>query len=212
MLRCIFRVYRSCRRNCRGSAECGANRHLTQRVSLSGGGGAMAEVTARQRAILMVIVEHYIETGEPVSSGMIAAQVAAHVGNLSPATVRNEMVALAEAGLLGAAAHFFRPDSDGACVSAVCRTPGCRPGAPGCRHTLAARLMRALPVWRGRRRCSEAHEPYPGHAFKRRGGGDCAGSGRRPAGACAFFPAGCPAGAGRGGDARRHGARPGAGA
>ena len=60
----------------------------------------MAEVTARQRAILMVIVERYIETGEPVSSGMIAAQVTAHVGNLSPATVRNEMVALAEAGLL----------------------------------------------------------------------------------------------------------------
>src|SRR5450755_3596900 len=54
----------------------------------------MAEVTQRQRAILMTIVERYIETGEPVGSGTIAAS------NLSSATVRNEMVALADAGLL----------------------------------------------------------------------------------------------------------------
>ena len=45
----------------------------------------------------MVIVERYIETGEPVGSGTIAAQLGA---SMSPATVRNEMVALAEAGLL----------------------------------------------------------------------------------------------------------------
>ena len=57
----------------------------------------MAETTVRQRAILMVIVERYIATGEPVGSGTIAAQLGA---NMSPATVRNEMVALAEAGLL----------------------------------------------------------------------------------------------------------------
>ena len=58
----------------------------------------MAEerITARQRAILMTIVERYIDTGEPVSSGTISAAMA----NLSPATVRNEMVALAEAGML----------------------------------------------------------------------------------------------------------------
>ena len=58
----------------------------------------MAELTARQRAILMAIVERYIETGEPVSSGTVAAtfgQAAA-----SPATIRNEMAALADAGLL----------------------------------------------------------------------------------------------------------------
>jgi heat-inducible transcriptional repressor len=54
----------------------------------------MAEVTHRQRAILMTIVERYIETGEPVGSGTIAT------ANLSSATVRNEMVALADAGLL----------------------------------------------------------------------------------------------------------------
>ena len=58
----------------------------------------MAEVTARQRAILMVVVERYIETGEPVGSGTIAASIG--LANVSSATVRNEMVALAEAGLL----------------------------------------------------------------------------------------------------------------
>lgn len=60
----------------------------------------MAEerVTARQRAILMAIVERYIDSGEPVGSGTIAASMG--TANLSPATVRNEMVALAEAGLL----------------------------------------------------------------------------------------------------------------
>ncbi len=58
----------------------------------------MAEVTARQRAILMVIVERYIATGEPVGSGTIAAAMG--TANVSPATVRNEMVTLTEAGLL----------------------------------------------------------------------------------------------------------------
>jgi heat-inducible transcriptional repressor len=58
----------------------------------------MAEVTARQRAILMTIVERYIATGEPVSSGAIASSFGA--ANVSSATVRNEMVALADAGWL----------------------------------------------------------------------------------------------------------------
>jgi heat-inducible transcriptional repressor len=58
----------------------------------------MAEVTARQRAILLKVVEHYIATGEPVGSGTIAA--ALHAANVSPATIRNEMVALAEGGWL----------------------------------------------------------------------------------------------------------------
>jgi heat-inducible transcriptional repressor len=58
----------------------------------------MAEITQRQRAILMTIVERYIETGEPVSSGTIAAVMGA--ANVSSATVRNEMVALADANLL----------------------------------------------------------------------------------------------------------------
>lgn len=58
----------------------------------------MAEITQRQRAILMTIVERYIETGEPVGSGTIAAALG--TASLSPATVRNEMVALADANLL----------------------------------------------------------------------------------------------------------------
>ncbi len=58
----------------------------------------MAEVTARQRAILMAVVERYIASGEPVGSGTIAAGFAG--GASSPATVRNEMAALTEAGLL----------------------------------------------------------------------------------------------------------------
>jgi heat-inducible transcriptional repressor len=58
----------------------------------------MADVTARQRAILMTIVERYIETGEPVGSGTIAACMGS--ANVSSATIRNEMVALSDAGLL----------------------------------------------------------------------------------------------------------------
>ena len=57
-------------------------------------------VTARQRAILTAIVESYIETGEPVGSGTVARLQVSEISGLSPATVRNEMVELAEAGLL----------------------------------------------------------------------------------------------------------------
>ncbi len=56
-------------------------------------------VTARQRAILAAIIESYIETGEPVGSGTIARMNADGTG-FSPATVRNEMAALADAGML----------------------------------------------------------------------------------------------------------------
>ena len=58
---------------------------------------AVERVTARQRAILMTIVERYIATGEPVGSGTIAASLGV---SLSPATVRNEMAELADVGLL----------------------------------------------------------------------------------------------------------------
>ena len=55
--------------------------------------------TARQRMILMAIVANYIETGEPVGSGTIAAAMSAGQG-VSAATVRNEMADLADGGLL----------------------------------------------------------------------------------------------------------------
>jgi heat-inducible transcriptional repressor len=57
-------------------------------------------VTARQRAILTAIIESYIETGEPVGSGTIARLQTGESSGLSPATVRNEMADLADAGLL----------------------------------------------------------------------------------------------------------------
>lgn len=54
----------------------------------------VTHITVRQRAILNAIVEAYIATGEPVSSGAIARE------GLSSATVRNEMTELVAAGLL----------------------------------------------------------------------------------------------------------------
>jgi len=57
-------------------------------------------VTARQRAILTAIIESYIETGEPVGSGTIARLAHGEMQAMSPATVRNEMAELADAGLL----------------------------------------------------------------------------------------------------------------
>lgn len=56
----------------------------------------MVEITQRQRAILTTIVERYIDSGEPVGSATIAVSLA----TLSPATIRNEMAALGDAGLL----------------------------------------------------------------------------------------------------------------
>lgn len=56
--------------------------------------------SARQRQILKAVVESYIATGEPVSSGAIAYALAAEGAAVSSATVRNEMAELANAGLL----------------------------------------------------------------------------------------------------------------
>jgi heat-inducible transcriptional repressor len=61
-------------------------------------------VTARQRAILTAIIESYIDTGEPVGSAsvvdaLVRRQKTDGTG-MSPATVRNEMADLADAGLL----------------------------------------------------------------------------------------------------------------
>jgi heat-inducible transcriptional repressor len=55
-------------------------------------------ITTRQREILTAVVESYISTGEPVSSGMLAH--AAFANSMSSATIRNEMAELADAGLL----------------------------------------------------------------------------------------------------------------
>jgi heat-inducible transcriptional repressor len=55
-------------------------------------------ITTRQREILTAIVESYIATGEPVSSGVLAQP--AFANSISSATIRNEMAELADAGLL----------------------------------------------------------------------------------------------------------------
>lgn len=57
----------------------------------------MQELTQRQRLILALIVRDYVETAQPVSSGRLVEHY--HLG-LSPATIRNEMAALTEAGYL----------------------------------------------------------------------------------------------------------------
>ena len=56
-------------------------------------------LSARERAVLTAIIETYIATGEPVASQALAR----HFGNkegMSPATIRNVMAALGDAGLL----------------------------------------------------------------------------------------------------------------
>jgi heat-inducible transcriptional repressor len=55
-------------------------------------------ITTRQREILTAIVESYISTGEPISSGTLAQS--AFANTMSSATIRNEMAELADAGLL----------------------------------------------------------------------------------------------------------------
>lgn len=57
----------------------------------------MIELTDRQRALLKVIIEEYIETAEPVGSEVIERKYDLGV---SPATIRIEMVKLTEAGFL----------------------------------------------------------------------------------------------------------------
>jgi heat-inducible transcriptional repressor len=59
-----------------------------------------SEMTNRQREILTAIVEQYIATGEPVSSGAIVRLERLASGPASSATIRNEMAELADQGLL----------------------------------------------------------------------------------------------------------------
>jgi len=61
--------------------------------------GAEPRISPRERAVLTAIIETYIATGEPVASQALAR----HFGNkegMSPATIRNVMAVLGDAGLL----------------------------------------------------------------------------------------------------------------
>ena len=55
------------------------------------------ELTARKKQILKVVTERYIDTAEPVGSKFIAQAMG---GNLSSATIRNELADLTELGYL----------------------------------------------------------------------------------------------------------------
>jgi len=57
----------------------------------------MSELSDRQQQLLKAIIESYVKNGEPVSSDSI--EKGSSLG-VSPATIRNEMVALTEKGFL----------------------------------------------------------------------------------------------------------------
>ncbi|MCB2102699.1 MAG: heat-inducible transcription repressor HrcA, partial [Rhodobacterales bacterium] len=57
----------------------------------------ISELNDRSREIFRLIVDAYVETGEPVGSRTLSRRLG---GGLSPATVRNVMADLEEAGLL----------------------------------------------------------------------------------------------------------------
>lgn len=57
----------------------------------------LEELNARSREILRLIVEGYVETGSPVGSRTLSRKIQS---NISPATIRNVMADLEEAGLL----------------------------------------------------------------------------------------------------------------
>lgn len=57
----------------------------------------MRELTQRQRTILLALVGEHIEAAQPVGSQRLAAR---HHLDMSPATIRNEMVTLTELGYL----------------------------------------------------------------------------------------------------------------
>jgi heat-inducible transcriptional repressor len=60
-------------------------------------GSAIAELSERSREIFRQVVEAYVETGDPVGSRTLARRLSS---SLSPATIRNVMADLQDAGLL----------------------------------------------------------------------------------------------------------------
>src|SRR5437764_13318089 len=57
----------------------------------------IGELNERSREIFRLIVDEYVQTGEPIGSRTLARLLGQH---LSPATIRNVMADLEEAGLL----------------------------------------------------------------------------------------------------------------
>lgn len=67
------------------------------RSTLGSDKGALPELNARSREIFRHLVESYVETGEPVGSRTLARRLGSV---LSPASIRNVMADLTDAGLL----------------------------------------------------------------------------------------------------------------
>lgn len=59
-------------------------------------------ITSRQRALLVAVIERYVERAEPVGSSALSAdvRVVSQFGSLSSATIRNDLAELEAAGLL----------------------------------------------------------------------------------------------------------------
>jgi heat-inducible transcriptional repressor len=70
---------------------------IKRRIQWPGRSDAVAELSQRSRDIFRHIVDAYVETGEPVGSRTISRKLGM---GLSPATIRNVMADLEEAGLL----------------------------------------------------------------------------------------------------------------
>src|ERR1700750_2887093 len=103
-------------------------------------------LAARSAAVLREIVEQYVATGEPVGSRTLARRLPMA---LSPATIRNVMADLTEAGLL------FAPHTSARRRSANRPPPPSPPPA-------AAWKIR----WPRRRPCSPASPPQPASCWR----------------------------------------------
>lgn len=59
-------------------------------------------ITSRQRALLVAVIERYVERAEPVGSSVLSTdkRVVSQFGSLSSATIRNDLAELEAAGLL----------------------------------------------------------------------------------------------------------------
>ena len=83
----------------------------------------ISELSERSREIFRLIVDGYVQTGEPIGSRTLSRLLGQH---LSPATIRNVMADLEEAGMLtqqfqpeAIILDYKLPDVDG---NRVCRT------------------------------------------------------------------------------------------
>src|SRR4051812_49624064 len=75
----------------------------------------ISELSERSREIFRLIVDGYVQTGEPIGSRTLSRLLGQH---LSPATIRNVMADLEEAG-----AVFFPPPSPRRAAAPARRAP-----------------------------------------------------------------------------------------